>query len=240
MAGVALTAGMALALAVFGFSFVFLFTDVATRSITDGFWPGSAAAICAAWPFLHKAEVTLYNTYHPVPKEYNMPLKQVVEQIHAIIKGMTYHFGNKWIIEPVDTKKRRIDATLHFTNEHAPFDLVDAFYLLFLPILSVLPIDTRKEKMKRCIKMEVQFKDTGDDTTIVQFDFKPEVQGLRFYAGELEVKELMCQIEATVGAGKDRGKLLDTKLPAPPWWLIVVGGFGVLTLFGSVMDSLGK
>jgi len=49
---------------------------------------------------------------------------------------------------------------------------------------------------------------------------------------------IVNETEATLGPGSNAGDPADTSIPAPPWWLIGLGAFGVLGLFGDVMKAV--
>ncbi|MCC7531319.1 MAG: hypothetical protein IT342_22625 [Candidatus Melainabacteria bacterium] len=224
-------AAVGIGLGIFVFLLVSAFTSeyITKPDNTAGCLPGLIAAIWVAWPCFHHAGVSRYNFLHPVPKEYNTPIKHAFAQIRDIISDISYNFGDKWHVSTADVNQRRILATLRFTEEES-----------HLEGTSLQNIHSRKERVQRLLEMEVQFKDNGNDTTTVQFDFHPKVEGVQWYACDSIVNGLMNRVEATLGAGTDRGQAADTKLGAPPWWLIGLGALGVLNLGSSIMTAVFK
>ncbi len=211
-------------LGIFVFFLVAAFTDeMVFHTKGVGVLPGIVAGIWAAWPFFHHGRVSRYNFLHPVPKEYKQSLKQAFAHIRDIIADVTYNFGDKWHISTADPNQRRILASLRFTDEESHIEGT-----------SLQNIHSRKERVQRLLEMEIQFKDTGNDTTIIQFDFHPRVEGVRWYACDHIVNGLMGRVEASFGVGIDRGQPADTKLSAPPWWLVGITALAVLSLMGDV------
>lgn len=225
-------AGLGIGLGIFVFLLVGAITGecITTDDKGAGVLPGLVAAVWVAWPFFHHAGVSRYNFLHPVPREYKHPLKQAFAQIRDILADVTYNFGDKWHISTADAMQRRILATLRFTEEESRgFDGTN-----------LGNIRHRTERVQRLLEMEIQFKDTGTETTIIQFDFHPRVEGVQWFACDHIVNGLMNRVEASLGPGADRGQAADTKLPAPPWWLIGLGALGVLNLGSSIMTAVFK
>lgn len=81
-------------------------------------------------------------------------------------------------------------------------------------------------------------KEEPNDTTVAQFDFVPKVEGVNFSACDSIIAGIVSDVEAALGPGSDAGNPADTTIPAPPWWLIGVGGLGLLTLWGDVMKAV--
>ena len=224
-------AGLGIGLGIFVFLLVSAFTSeyITKPDNTAGCLPGLIAAIWVAWPCFHHAGVSRYNFLHPVPRVYKAPIKQAFAQIRDIISDISYNFGDKWHVSTADVNQRRILASLRFTEEESHIEGT-----------SLQNIHTRKERVQRLLEMEVQFKDNGNDTTTVQFDFHPKVEGVQWYACDSIVNGLMNRVETTLGPGTDRGQAADTKLGAPPWWLVGLGALGVLNLGSSIMTAVFK
>ena len=225
-------AGLGIGLGIFVFLLVGAITGecITTDDKGAGVFPGLVAAVWVAWPFFHNAGVSRYNFLHPVPKEYKQPLKQAFAQIRDILADTSYNFGDKWNIATADAMQKRILASLRFTEEESRgFEGTN-----------LSNIHHRSERVQRLLEMEVQFKDTGNDTTIIQFDFHPRIEGVQWYACDHIVNGLINRVEASFGPGTDRGQPADTKLPAPPWWLIGLGGLAVLNLGSSIMTAVFK
>ncbi len=49
--------------------------QVVLQTPQSGVMEGLLAGICASWPFFHTGSVHRYNFLHPVPRRYNVPLK---------------------------------------------------------------------------------------------------------------------------------------------------------------------
>ncbi len=194
-----------------------------------GLFPGRVAGIWAAWPFFHKGGVDRYNFLHPVPRRYKQPLKHVFAKIRQILSEQTYNFGDKWHVSTADTMQHRITASLRYTEEETKIE-GDARGQLH----------TRKERVQRLIEMDVQFKDEGNDSTVVQFDFSPKIEGAAFGACDSIISGITSAAETALGPGSDAGKPADKTLPAPPWWLVGLGALGVFSLGSSSMTALFK
>ncbi|OPZ80212.1 MAG: hypothetical protein BWY75_03856 [bacterium ADurb.Bin425] len=194
-----------------------------------GLFPGLVAGIWAAWPFIHQGGVQRYNFLHPVPRRYKQPLKHVFAKVRQILSEQTYNFGDKWHVSTADTMQHRITASLRYTEEETKIE-GDARGQLH----------TRKERVQRLIEMDVQFKDEGADTTVVQFDFSPKIEGAAFGACDSIISGITSAAEAALGPGSDAGKPADKTLPAPPWWLLGLTLLSLMTLWGDVMKAVFK
>jgi hypothetical protein len=64
------------------------------------------------------------------------------------------------------------------------------------------------------------------------------VEGASWSACDSIVSEVVSDTEAALGPGSDAGDPADTKLPAPPWWLLGLTAFGLLGLFADVMKAV--
>lgn len=218
-------------LGIFVFLLVSAFTSeyITKPDNTAGCLPGLIAAIWVAWPCFHHAGVSRFNFLHPVPREYKTPLKQAFAQVRDIISDVSYNFGDKWSVSTADVNQRYIKAALRFTDEESHIEGT-----------SLQNIHTRTERKQRLLEMEVQFKDNGNDTTTIQFDFQPRVEGVQFYACDHIISGLINRVETSMGPGTEKGQAADTKLPAPPWWLVGLGALGVLNLGSSIMTAVFK
>jgi hypothetical protein len=193
-----------------------------------GVTEGLVAGICAAWPFFHQGGIMRYNFLHPVPRRYKVPLKQAFAKIRQIISEKSYNFGDKWQVSTADTMQRRITATLKFTEEESRgFEGTN-----------ISNIRHNKERVQRLLKMDVQFKEEPNDSTVVQFDFLPKVEGVNFAACDSIIEVLVSDTEAALGPGTDAGNAADKTVPAPPWWLLGLAALGLMALFGDVMKAV--
>jgi hypothetical protein len=119
-------------------------------------------------------------------------------------------------------------ATLRFTEEESRgFEGTN-----------IANIQHRTQRVQRLLELDVQFKEEPNDSTVVQFDFRPRVEGVNFSACDSIIRELVNDVELALGPGSNAGNPADTTLPAPPWWLIGIGALGVLALFGDVMKAV--
>lgn len=223
-------AGVGIGLGIFIFLLVSAFTAELTKpDNTAGCLPGLVAAIWVAWPFFHNAGVSRFNFLHPVPRAYKTPIKQAFSQIRDIVSDITYNFGDKWNVSTADVNQHYIKALLRFTDEETHIEGT-----------SLQNIHARTERKQRLLEMEVKFQDNGNDTTTIQFDFQPRVEGTQFYACDHIINGLMNRVDATLGPGTDQGQAVDTKLSAPPWWLIGLGALALLNLGSSIMKAVFK
>jgi len=193
-----------------------------------GVMEGLVAAVWAAWPFFHTGSVNCYNFLHPVPRRYKTPLKQAFAKVRQIISEKSYNFGDKWHVATADTQQRRITATLRFTEEESRgFEGTN-----------IANIQHRSQRVQRLLELDVQMKEEPNDTTVVQFDFRPKVEGVNLSACDSIIAGIISDVETALGPGTDAGNPADTSIPAPPWWLIGVGGLGLLVLWGDVMKAV--
>ena len=214
--------------------FVFLLTGAVLGQLVlhkndAGILPGLVAGVWAAWPFFHHGGVQRYNFLHPVPRRYKVPLKQAFSKVRDIITEKTYNYGDKWHVATADTTQRRITASLRFTEEESHIEGS-----------SLSNIHTRKERVQRLLELDVQMKEEPNDTTVVQFDFRPRVEGVAWYACDSIIAGITNSAEAALGPGTDAGNPADTALPAPPWWLLGVTALAILSLWGDVMNAVFK
>jgi hypothetical protein len=207
--------------------FVFLLTgaflgQLVLHNNEASFLPGLMAGVWAAWPFLHQARVQRYNFLHPVPREYKVPVKQAFAKVRDLLADTSYNFGDKWHIASADTTSGKITADLRFTDEQTHYDMD-----------SRGQIQTRKERLQRYLALEVSIRDTGRDTALACMNFAPRVEGAQFHACDSIVTGLIDSIENLIGPSVQVGDPTDTRLPAPPLWLI---SLSALTLFALLSD----
>ena len=212
--------------------FVFLLTgaflgDMVLHNHDGGIFPALVAGIWAAWPFFHQSRVQRFNFLHPVPREYKVPVKQAFSKIRELLADISYNFGDKWHISTADTTSGRITADLRFTDEQVHHDM-DARG----------QIHTRKERLQRYLGLEIIIRDTGRDTALIQMDFMPKVEGVQFHACDSIVTGLIDSIESRIGPGTQVGDPADTKLPAPPWWLLSLSAFALLALLSEIQKAI--
>lgn len=188
-----------------------------------GMFEGFVAGVWAAWPFIHKFRVNRYNFLHPVPKEYKVPVPQAFAKVRDLLAELTYKYGDKWHVVTADVQSKRITANLRFTDEEMKMEGD-----------SRGQIHTRTERVQRLVELDVQMKETTSGGTIVQFDFFPKIEGANISACDSVVSGVCSAIEASIGPGVERRSPADTRLPAPPWWLVGLTVCGVMSFFGSI------
>lgn len=195
----------------------------------SGALEGLLTAICVSWPFFFTASVKRYNFLHPVPRRYKLPVKQAFGKIRKHLDEKTYNFGDKWSVPTADTTERRINATLRFTDEESKMEGS-----------SVNSMHVKTERKQRFIVMDIQFKEEPNDSVVVQFDFKPEVEGANWAACDSVIRGMVVDCEAMLGPGTDAGNAAETTLPAPPWWVIGVAACNLMILFGDIKTAVFK
>ncbi len=195
----------------------------------SGALEGLLTAICVSWPFFFHASVKRYNFLHPVPRRYKLPVKHAFGKIRKHLDEKTYNFGDRWSVPTADTTERRINATLRFTDEESHMEGS-----------SVNNLHVKTERKLRLIVMDIQFKEEPSDTVVVQFDFKPEVEGANWAACDSVIRGMVSEAEAMLGPGTDAGNAAETTLPAPPWWVIGVGACNLMILFGDIKTAVFK
>jgi len=220
--------GMAITLGIFVFLLTGAFLgQMVLHNNEAGTFPGLVAGIWAAWPFLHEARVQRYNFLHPVPREYKVPVKQAFAKVRELLADISYNFGDKWHVASADTQSGKITADLRFTDEQIHYDMD-----------SRGQIHTRKERLQRHVGLEITLSDTGRDTTLVYLDFAPKVEGVQFRACDSIVTGLIDSIEMRLGPGTQVGDESDTRLPAPPWWLISLSALALFAFLGDIQKAI--
>ena|SRR5579885_636097 len=218
--------GIILGIFVFAFSASFI-SEVVLHSAEAGTFPGLVLGIWAAWPFFHQARVQRSNFLHPVPRQYKVPTRVAFAKIRDFLAEVSYNFGDKWHVVTADTQAGRITANLRFTDEHTHFEADARGH-----------IHTRKERLQRFIGLEIQVKAAGNDSTVVQLDFCPKVEGANFFACDSIVSGISTAMEAALGQGTEVGSPADTSLTGPPWWLIGISVFALLGLLSDVIKAV--
>ena len=194
-----------------------------------GIFPGIVAGVWTAWPFFHHAGADRYNMLHPVPREYSLSVPHAFSKVRDLLADISYNFGDKWHIVTADTQTKRIVANLRFSDEVTKME-GDARGQLH----------TRTERVQRHLELEIQMKETAEDGSIIQLDFKPTIEGTEIAACDKVIVSVCNGIEAAIGPGIDRGAPADKRLPAPPWWLIALTFLALMAFWGSVSRHLDE
>lgn len=192
-----------------------------------GAFPGLIAGIWVAWPFFHHAGVQRYNFLHPVPKEYKTSSKAAFVAICDFLTEVAYNFGDRWHILAADTQTGRIVAHLRFTDEEIRFEPDSRGH-----------IHSRKERLQRFLGLEILVKPGAGDTAVVQCDYVPKVEGGKFFACDSIIAGVNQAFESNLGPGVPTGNPADTKLPAPPWWLLGISALALLAMCGDVSKAV--
>lgn len=177
-----------------------------------GTFPGLIAAIWTAWPLLHRHKVNTENFLHPQPKKYQASYQQVFGKIVSFLREANYHFGDKWQFPTPDPDSRRFVADLRFIEDGNP-----------------------RQRLRRHIKLEVQFNPIDSNETIVQLDFAKDIDGLDYTACDSIISGVQDALDQLLGPGKSVGQPMSIKLSAPPWWLLALTA-GML--FGLLLNVL--
>lgn len=172
--------------------FVFLFTGAFVSEVLHvgnaGIFPGLVAAIWAARPFVHQAHIQRQNLLHPVPREYTVSAKVAFSKIRDLLADTTYNFGDRWHVATADTQAGRISASLRFTDEHTHLE-VDARG----------HIHSRKERVQRFLGVSIVISGISTQSSMVQLDFSPKVEGVHFAACDSIIVALVNDIEMAIG-----------------------------------------
>jgi hypothetical protein len=207
----------------------FLFVEVvcgefATHNAHTGDFPGLVAWIWVAWPFFHAGDIRRFNFLHPAAKEYDKKCADVFAQLHQMLRETVYRFGDRWHVITADTEANRLVADLQYVDEE--FSINSGF-------------KPAAEKVKRFLRMTVLFKDAVGGKTVAQFEFEPRGEGMSGdYACDEVIKEVLKGFEGAIGKGTPLAGELPIKLPAPPWWLLGLTGWMVLSFAGDVLKNM--
>jgi hypothetical protein len=156
-----------------------------------------------------------------------VPLKQCFARVRQIIAESTYQYGDKWHVTTADTVQRRVTATLRFSEEET-----------HLEGGSMNGMHAKTKRVQRLLLLDAQFKEGPNDTTVVQFDFSVKTEGGGWNACDPIISSLLSEIGSSLGHGETAGDPADTTFPAPPWWLIGIGVFGLFVLFCDICKAV--
>jgi hypothetical protein len=197
----------------------------ATHNDVAGIFPGIVAALWVAWPLFHLGAIGNRNLMHPKPRIYPGTPQDNFERLHKLLLETVYFYGDRWNIISASTQTNRIVANLTYREEEA----------------RVGPNMTQREWVRRFVKVEAYFKDSGDARTIVQFDFEQRAEGLSPHVCDPIIQDIIEAFEASAGVSvSTTGGLDDPMLPAPPWWLLGVTSLSLLCFTWDVVrNTLG-
>jgi len=189
------------------------------------------AAIIAYWlarrwfygkKVFNKAEVVAPtdSVFHPFPIEYAQPLPEAFGAVRRVLAESVYNVSDKWKDVSADTEEKRITAGMQpklFTDE------------------------------KNYLRLEVDFRDTDQGSTIIEFKFDPRTkesfnQLLHGHLGDY-ASEFVADVGEKLGPGrklvpmatmKQTYKYDFSKIPAPSWWLLLLTVGGIMQLFNDI------
>jgi hypothetical protein len=192
-----------------------------------GLFPGMVAAMWAAWPLWHFSSAARNTLLHPQPKLHAVNAQVAFSKVRDLLREKVYQYGDQWRVITADVATMRILADLRYVEEEASIEMGNRGEL-----------QSRTNKVQRHLRLETQICPQGPKS-IVQFDFEPRVEGLHFTACDSMIKEFVASAEASIGPGTPIGSPAETRLSAPPWWLLALTGFMLLGVMGDVGKELG-
>jgi hypothetical protein len=190
---------------------------------------GVIAGLWAAWPFYHQARLARRDFLHPPVRRYKLPTKKAFVKVREILSNSTYNYGDKWQVSFADTTQGRITACLRFTDEEMRMEgpSVSRMYM-------------RKERKQRLLELEVQFEEEPGDTTLIQFDFHPKVEGVAWHACDRIIYALYNDLQIVLGPGEEINVQTKAARPAPPWWLLALTVLGLMSFCAAVGSQLSE
>jgi hypothetical protein len=191
-----------------------------------GLFPGAVAALWAAWPLWHFSSVARHKLLHPQPKLHAVNAQVAFSKIRDVLRETIYQYGDQWRVITADVATMRILADLRYVEEETQIEMGHRGEL-----------QSRTNKVQRCIRLETQICPQGSKS-IVQFDFEPRVEGFHFTACDSIIKEFISSAEASIGTGTLTGSPAETRLSAPPWWLLGLTGLMIIGVMGDVGKEL--
>lgn len=189
--------------------------------------PASVAFLWGAWPLFYKAYERANNLLHPPFMLYPVNMQVAFSKIRQLLSELNYNFGDKWNTVVADTTTGRIVADLRF---------VDDQYLTETDSRG-FP-HSRKTKVQRFIRLDMELKPEGSIATLLKMDFDTRIEGFDKSACDAILQELTQRISESLGEGKMLEKSLPEKIPAPPWWLIGVTALALFVLLVDVHKSI--
>ncbi len=219
--------GMALGFSAFCF-FGALIGQTILNKGEAGLFPGLVVGIWVAWPCFHAWLVERRHFLHPQPREYEIPAKVAFATIRDFLAEVTYNFGDKWRVVTADTQSGRIVANLTYTDEVVKCE-ADAKG----------QIHTRKERMQRFITLDAFVTDTGRGTTALKLAFTAKADGANMFACDSVIANCQKVISMRLGGFQPVTNAAQvSKLPAPPWWLLVLSTVALINLYLDIMKGV--
>ena len=194
-----------------------------THNDVAGILPGIVAAIWTAWPFFVFGKQDQLDLMHPAPRNYEGTVQDNFERLHQMLTEATYFFGDRWQIISANTQTNRLIANLTYRQEEAQLGA---------------GMSTRREFVRRFIRLDATFKDAGDGRTIVRFDFEQRAEGFSAHICDPIILNVIDVFEARAGAGTtEAAGSYPRLLPPPPWWLLAVTSVALLGFTWDVIKN---
>ncbi len=195
-----------------------------------GIFPATALGIWAAWLFFHYNKVSDNKLLHPIPKKYLATSARAFSVVHNILSEGTYNYGKRWRIVLADWRTGRILAELSHFDDGSKMNGTPEEVLSYLV--------SEKMELAPQAKLEAQIIETEDRKTIVRVDFAAAQSKAAIHNCQSIVHSVTSAIEAQLGPGLTLSEGMSTRLPGPPWWLLVLTIACLIYLIDSVVRAL--
>ena len=215
--------------AIAGFVLAYFAGEVLVHDFQTGLLPGAALALWIGSAINHDAKEEKLNLLFPIPLKYEVPVKQAFAKVKKVIREFSYEYGTTFRIHPTNpSQERKILADMTWTDIDEVAEPTQHDFGR-----------TRKEPVKRHIRLEVYFRSPDQNSTVVEIRWYPKAEGLNPRACEPILRKVNSELEAVLGEGTTD---LPPKQPwIPPVWLhiatIACIGLYVLTA-SSQIDNL--
>ena len=193
-----------------------------THNDVAGIFPGIVAAIWVAWPFFRLSMINHRDLMHPKPRIYPGTPQDNFERLHKLLNEAVYFYGDRWHIISANTQSNRLVANLTYREEEAQWAGGNLNQHVWV---------------RRFVKLEAYFKDSGDGGTIVQFDFEQRSEGMSGHVCDPIVMNVMEAFDESAGVGSSIGGFDEPILPAPPWWLLGLTSLSLLCFTWDVIRN---
>lgn len=216
-------AGAIIGLIVAGITGQFLLQD-----FQIGLLPGLVAALWFGCMINHEQDQAKLNMLFPIPRTYEVPLKQAFPAIKKALQEYSYEYGQTFKVLPNDHNRNEIKANMKWTDvDEVPEPSQHDYGKV------------RKTTVERFLRLEIYFKPTtqgGNPATTVEIRWFPMAKGLNPRACEPIIHQVTALIDSVVPA-EGKTDLPPTQPWIPPAWLHVAV---IACLAIYVLGSLGK
>ncbi len=189
--------------------------------------PATVGFMWGSWPLFYKAYERANNLLHPPIMMYPVNMQVAFSKMRQLLSELSYNFGDKWNTVVADTSTGRIVADLRFADDQ----------FLTESDSRGMP-HTRKTKVQRYIRLEMELKPEGSIATLLKMDFDTRIEGFDKSACDVILQGVIQGINDALGEGKMLEKSVPEKIPAPPWWLIGVTAMALFVLFIDVHKAV--